>query len=115
MASLRVRSVKMARIAYLHVLAFLASVPAVLGQPAFGPLFHEFGLTLDPGHRTEVLGPIFAKERRDTTRTWALRPALCYVLDEQTDFAEFDLLYPLLTYDRFGEEYRFQIFQVFAF
>jgi len=94
---------------------FFAMAATSRGQPAFGPLFHEFGLTLDPGHRTEAVGPIFAYEQRDTTRTWAVRPALCYVLDRQTDFAEFDVLYPLLTYDRFGEEYRFQILQLFAF
>ena len=92
-----------------------AMAPMPLAQPAFGPLFHTFGLTLDSGHRSEALGPLLAYEERDTTRTWGLRPALCYVLDEQTDFAEFDFLYPLLTYDRFGEEYRFQILQLFAF
>src|SRR6185436_7917160 len=33
----------------------------------------------------------------------------------ETDFSEFDLLYPIITYDRYGPEYRFQIFQLFAF
>ena len=106
-------------------MAFFANTCAVVcllvlsvtatAQPSFGPLFHTFGLTLDSGHRTEALGPILAYEQRDTARTWGLRPALCYVLDEQTDFAEFDFVYPLVTYDRFGSEYRFQILQLFSF
>jgi hypothetical protein len=82
---------------------------------AMGPLFHEFGLTLDRGHRTEVAGPLFYSEDRDSMHTWAVPPVMSHVADETTDFTEFDLLYPVLTYDRFGPEYRFQILQVFAF
>jgi hypothetical protein len=32
-----------------------------------------------------------------------------------TDSAEFDFLYPLVTYDRYGAEYRFQILQLLSF
>ena len=84
-------------------------------EMTFGPLVHQFGLTLDSGTRTEALGPLYYQEDRDGTRTWATPPLLSYSLDEQADFSEFDLLYPLLTYDRYGPEYRFQIFQLFAF
>src|SRR5205807_6766435 len=35
--------------------------------------------------------------------------------DDDVDFAEFDFVYPVLTYDRYGSEYRFQIFQLFSF
>jgi hypothetical protein len=80
-----------------------------------GPLFHQFGLTLDPGERTEAAGPFYSHEDRDGTRTWATPPMLSYAVDEQTDFSEFDFVYPIITYDRFGPEYRFQIFQLFAF
>ena len=102
----------------LHALlccAAMSLLPQATGQIALGPLFHEFGLTLDRGDRTEAAGPLFYHEDRDGTRTWATPPLLSYVLDEQADFSEFDLLYPLITYDRFGPEYRFQIMQLFAF
>src|SRR5688572_24772178 len=96
----------------ISVISAASSLPA---QVSMGPLFHDFGLTLDRGDRKEALGPLFYYENRDATRTWATPPLLSYVLDEEADFSEFDLLYPLVTYDRFGLEYRFQILQVFAF
>lgn len=80
-----------------------------------GPLFQEFQLTLDPGHRTEVLGPLYYDQQRDTVRTRAMPPLWSYTLDEPTDFSEFDLLYPVFTYDRFGSEYRYQLFQLLSY
>ncbi len=82
---------------------------------AWGPMHHEFELTLDNGRGTESLGPLFGVERADsrTTRRWT--PLISRVDDPVGDFSEVDVAYPLLTYDRFGDEYRFQIMQVFAF
>ena len=80
-----------------------------------GFLYDDFTLTLSPGHRTEVLGPLFDFEQKESQRQWASPPLFSYTLDQETEYEEFDLLYPLLTYDRFGEEYRFQIFQLFSF
>ena len=80
-----------------------------------GFLYDDFKLTLSPGHRTEVLGPLFDFEQKESQRQWAAPPLFSYTLDQEVDYEELDLLYPLLTYDRFGEEYRFQIFQLFAF
>src|SRR5262245_66621491 len=80
-----------------------------------GPLAHEFGLTLSPGRRTEVLGPLLSYERREEQTQWSMPPLFSHTLDDGVDVEEFDLAYPLLTYDRFGTEYRFQIFQVFSF
>ena len=88
---------------------------ACTGEPAFGPLFQEFRLTLAPGERTEAVGPFFYKERKESTHLWAVPPLFSYTLDKEVDFEEFDVVYPLLTYDRFGPEYRFQIFQLFSF
>jgi len=80
-----------------------------------GLLFDDFALTLSPGHRTEVLGPLFDFERKESQRQWAAPPLFSYTLDCEVDYEEFDFLYPLLTYDRFGGEYRFQLFQLFSF
>lgn len=65
--------------------------------------------TLDP------LGPLGYHRAFDTQETWALTPLFSYTFDNATDFSEFDFLYPVIGYDRFGPEYRFHIFQVFSF
>lgn len=80
-----------------------------------GPLFDRFSLTLDEGIRTEAAGPFFYKELKDSQRTWAVPPLLCNVSDPDVESHEFDLAYPFLTYDRYGAEYRFQIFQLLSF
>jgi len=91
------------------------STIAIADQFALGPLYQHFGLTLAPGERREALGPLFYSERKDSTRLWAVPPVFSYSLDRETDFAEFDLGYPVLTYDRFGHEYRVQLLQIFSF
>ena len=85
------------------------------GEPDSGPLYQHFRLTLAPGERTEAAGPFYYRERKESTRLWAVPPIFSYTLDKDVDFEEFDVVYPLLTYDRFGSEYRFQIFQLFSF
>ena len=99
----------------LVALFFLGAVLQLSAQPSFGPIFDQFRLTLAPGHRTEVLGPLFYAERKESTRVWGAPPVLSYTLDQELDFEEFDFVYPLLSYDRFGSEYRFHIFQIFSF
>ena len=92
----------------------LAPSKTVLGaEPVTaGPLFYEFGLTLTAGHRTEALGPLFYSEQREKQRIWAIPPLVSYARDPETDTTEFDILYPVVTYDRYGTQYRWQIFQL---
>jgi hypothetical protein len=40
---------------------------------------------------------------------------LSYSQDKGSDSLEFDFLYPLLTYDRYGEQYRWQFWQLLSF
>jgi hypothetical protein len=79
-----------------------------------GPLYDRFYLTLSPGERTEAAGPLFYKEQAETQRTWAVPPLISLATDEAAEMKEFDLLYPLLTYDRYGSQYRWQLFQLFS-
>ena len=79
-----------------------------------GPLYDEFYLTLSPGQRTEVAGPFFYREEAETQHTWAVPPLVSYTTDAAAGMKEFDILYPLLTYDRYGDQYRWQLFQLFA-
>ncbi|MBI5773310.1 MAG: hypothetical protein HZA89_06155 [Verrucomicrobia bacterium] len=79
-----------------------------------GPLYHEFKLTLAPGQRTEVLGPLLNFGQKETATGFAVPPLFSHVTDAQLDFTEFDVLYPLFTYDRFGQETRWQFFQLIS-
>ena len=83
--------------------------------PHAGPLFDEFDLTLFPGHRTEAAGPFFYSQEKETQRTWAVPPLVSEAHDPDTESREFDVLYPLMTYDRYGVQYRWQLFQVLSF
>lgn len=81
----------------------------------FGPFLARFPLTLDEGERTEALGPLFYSEQRAAQATMALPPFFCRVINAEAGSEEHDFLYPLLTYDRFGSEYRWQLFQLLSF
>lgn len=80
-----------------------------------GPLFDEYQLTLKTGTRKEVVGPVFYDEDCGAQTTWGVPPLFSSYHDNDTDSQEWDFAYPLLTYDRFGLEYRFQIIQLFSF
>jgi hypothetical protein len=80
-----------------------------------GFIYDDFKLTLDVGHRTEALGPLFYSQERDTERTWALPPLFSDTKDPAIERHEYDFAYPILTYRRYGTEWRWQLGQVFAF
>jgi hypothetical protein len=82
---------------------------------SLGPFYDLFPLTLSSGQRTEIAGPLFYSEQSDTQETWASSPLFSYVRDPAVESEELDVLYPFLSYDRYGSEYRFHIFQLFAF
>jgi hypothetical protein len=95
-------------------LAASATHPAA-AEEDIGPIFADYRLTLAPGHRTEAVGPLFYSEHKDTQDQCAMPPLWSDTRDRVADFEEFDFAYPLLTWDRFGTEYRFQILQLFSF
>jgi hypothetical protein len=80
-----------------------------------GPLFDEFQLTLAPGHRMEAAGPLFYEEQQESLHTWALPPLFSHAKDPEAGLDEYDFLYPVLTYDRYGGESRWQFFQLLSY
>jgi hypothetical protein len=108
------------RVARVFLVGFLgcllsAAESGFSAEPAdAGPLFQEFELTLAPGRRFEAAGPFFYREQRGTQQTWAVPPFLSHAWDPETESEEFDFLYPLLTYDRYGSQYRWQFFQLLS-
>lgn len=80
-----------------------------------GLLYDDFSLTLSSGHRTEALGPLFYSEENESQKSWGV-PPLCWGLhDPATDVEKFGFGYPVLTYNRYGTEYRWQLLQLLSF
>ena len=106
-----------------YLLLFLSVamlLPVVTGANAAdalsaGFIYDEFPLTLAAGHRTEAAGPFFYHESRETEQTWAFPPLFSYLRDPAMERKEFDFVYPILTYTRFGGQYRLQFFQLLSF
>jgi len=80
-----------------------------------GPFYDQFSLTLDSGERAEATGPFFYKQEKDSEKTWAIPPLFSRENDPAIEQHEDDFLYPLLTYEKYGTEYRWQLFQLFSF
>ena len=80
-----------------------------------GPLFDSFPLTLDSGSRVEAAGPFYYDEKKETEKTWAVPPFFSREDDSAVEAREDDFLYPVLTYERYGTEYRWQFCQLFSF
>jgi hypothetical protein len=103
---------------YLSILAFsafLAGLSAAFATPNLGPFYDRFPLTLTTGERTEAFGPFFYDEHAETQHTWAIPPLLSYTHDPAVDLEEIDFVYPILTYDRYGKQSRWQLFQLLSF
>ncbi|MFT4689404.1 MAG: hypothetical protein ACJASX_002430 [Limisphaerales bacterium] len=81
---------------------------------SWGPAVHDFNLTLDEGQRREM-GPFFYREQKLNQKTTAFPPFFSNTTGPKLEYQETDLLYPLLTYDRFGGEKRIQLLQIFSF
>ena len=80
-----------------------------------GPLYDQFALTLDSGRRTEAAGPFFYNQQKDSEKIWAIPPLFSHETDPAVESREDDFLYPLLTYEYYGNEYRWQLIQLFSF
>lgn len=80
----------------------------------FGPAWDEFELTLDQGYRKEGFGPFYYDEKTGTRHTWAIPPIFSLSEDPATESKEIDFVYPVLSYDRYGGQYRFHVFQLLS-
>ncbi|NBR84212.1 MAG: hypothetical protein EB141_09695 [Verrucomicrobia bacterium] len=92
-----------------------AASSAIAAGWTAGPLAHEFSLTLEAGTREEWLGPLYYREVTGEKTTWAIPPLFSHLVNPGVEAEEYDFLYPLLTFDRYGAEYRWQLFQLLSF
>jgi len=109
---------------------------AAAEELAAGPLYDRFRLTLEPGERTEVLGPLLYIQEdwadwpegleelalpeeptavQEAATTLALPPLFSCLRRPSVEGFSWDFLYPLMTYDRYGEEYKLQVAQLLSF
>ncbi|HEY3760835.1 MAG TPA: hypothetical protein VGN23_03715 [Verrucomicrobiae bacterium] len=88
----------------------------VFGQDGLqaGPLYDTFPLTLAPGHREEALGPLYYNQQSESDRLWALPPFYSRETDSTVKMVQDDYLYPIMTYRRYGTEYRWQFIELFS-
>ena len=93
---------------------FVSPQPSEADEPALGPLFQKFELTLESGQRTEAVGPFYYHEQKDSLQTWAVPPLWAKAVDTNLNLMEFDILYPVFSYDRYGDQYRFHFCQVIS-
>jgi hypothetical protein len=89
--------------------------PSPEPQKWWGPLFTEFDLTLQIGSGTEALGPLWGSKESDGVSTWRISPLFSRETEPQLDRAEWEVLYPFVSYDRFGTEWKVQFLQMLHF
>lgn len=80
--------------------------------PVFGPIYSRVAGSLAPAVETSVAGPILRFRLEDAARSAALSPLFFRSEDEATESEETDFLYPVITFDRFGSERRWQFLQL---
>jgi hypothetical protein len=102
----------------------MATAAATLPQPVvvqpepqawWGPLFSEFDLTLQIGSGTEAVGPIWGSSESDGVSTWRISPLFSRENEPQLERAEWEFVYPFVSYDRFGTEWKVQFLQMLHF
>lgn len=92
----------------------LVTAHAADSETHAGFLFDRHQLTLQSGWRSEAVGPFYYRQTTELEKLWALPPFFSRSVTD-ADSEEYDVLYPLLTYNRAGLEYRWQLFQLLSF
>ncbi len=98
----------------LILITALSVTHATESETHAGFLFDSHPLTLESGWRTEAFGPFYYRQRTELEKLWAVPPLFSHSVTD-ADSEEYDVLYPLLTYNRAGAEYRWQLFQLLSF
>ena len=99
----------------VNVKAILALLALALTGAKGDGFYTNFSLTLSPSAHRSAYGPFFYTEDSPKLSTWAVPPLISHAENDELDFDEWDSLYPIISLDRFGNEYRFHIFQLFSF
>jgi len=79
-----------------------------------GPIFSEYRLTLEPGERTEAVGPLYYSQTTTNENQFGFPPLFTWGQNPELEVTEWSFAYPLVSYNRFGEEYRVHICQLMS-
>jgi hypothetical protein len=80
-----------------------------------GFIYDRSPLVLDEGERTEIVGPLYYSEAKNSEEyTWAFPPLYSYYTNAAIGASESDYLYPILTRENYGSENRWQFCQLFS-
>lgn len=114
-AEIAIKTRKTTLVTSILLLGFSLPVSAQedLADKHFG--FGEFSTLFNPGTRKEVFGPFYYRQQTELSDTWAIPPLFSHTDWIGGDAEEYDFAYPILTFDRFGGEYRWQLGQLFSF
>jgi hypothetical protein len=74
-------------------------------------LAEEFPLTLRAGQRGEALGPLFHWQDTPEAWEWGFSPWVSYQHEPGVERTQAEFLYPLVSFDQYGSQYRFHILQ----
>jgi hypothetical protein len=84
-------------------------------ESILGPAYSDFALTLSSGHRWEAVGPFFYSQTTESQDQLAVPPLFCYTRELEADWREWEFLYPIIDYRRFGSEWRLHFAQMLSF
>ncbi len=98
----------------LLTISFLAPAQP-LREVHAGFIFDRHATAFENGFGTEAAGPFFYERKSELAHTWAVPPFFSYTDWLDGEGTEYDFAYPLLTYDRYGGEYRWQLGQLLSF
>lgn len=103
---------------FLLFLASFALLPGLSASsprsgPHLGPFYDRYP-AVDSAERTEFLGPLFGWETRGSASLFRFSPVFSLYRDSTIPQTEFEITYPILSFDKFGTEYRFQFFQILS-
>ena len=101
--------------ALFFVLAGFCHPAAADETGGFGFVFDRFKLTLEAGQRTEAAGPFYYSQQTGDGNTLAFPPFFSHVSNPSVAYTDYDFLYPLLTRVQYGQEWRWQFFQLLSF
>lgn len=99
---------------WLPVLSFELLLIFVLANISFCDEGANLGPLLNTGRGSKgvwevnALGPFITSRRSETWKEFAFHPFFYSIKDIEKDSSEIDILYPIATYDRVGDNWRFQ-------
>ncbi len=93
---------------FLSIIIF-ANISFCVEGVNLGPLLTTESDPKSRARETDALGPFITSRQTDEGTEFGFRPLFYFINNRAQDSIEFDMLYPFATYDRRGDNWRFQL------